>query len=126
MEGWLMKRLVLLATLALLPALLGSSRAEAQSTELLLFIWSNYTAPDLWGSTGIAYDTALVKGGKLEDSWKELFEPRPELVGKIGMMNDIGETFTAAAHYLGIDTCTEKPEDGQKILDLLTKQKPAV
>src|SRR5262249_61991555 len=68
----------------------------------------------------------MVRGGKLDDSWKELFEPRPELVGKIGMMNDIGETFTAAAHYLGIDICTDKPEDGQKILDLLTKQKPAV
>jgi len=208
-----MKRLVLLATLALLPALLGPSQAAAQSKELLLFNWSNYTPPELlkrfetetgikvsldvydsnetmiaklqaggtgydvvlpsgpplqqmvrdgmlikidvnalpnfknvrapfdkppfdparaysapylWGSTGIAYDTAMVKGGKLDDSWKELFEPRPELIGKIGMMNDIGETFTAAAHYLGIDICTDKPEDGQKILDLLTKQKPAV
>jgi len=208
-----MKRLVLLATLAILPALLGPSGADAQNKELLLFNWSNYTPPELlkrfeaetgikvsldvydsnetmiaklqaggtgydvvlpsgpplqqmirdgmlikidanaltnfknvrapfdkppfdparaysapylWGSTGIAYDTAMVKGGKLDDSWKELFEPRPELVGKIGMMNDIGETFTAAAHFLGIDICTDKPEDGQKILDLLTKQKPAV
>jgi hypothetical protein len=67
-----------------------------------------------------------VKGGKLEDTWKELFEPRPELVGKVGMLSDLGEVFVAAAHYLGIDICTEKPEDGQKILDVLTRQKPAV
>jgi spermidine/putrescine transport system substrate-binding protein len=85
-----------------------------------------YSAPYLWGSTGIAYDTAMVKGGRLEDSWKELFEPRPELAGKLGMMNDIGETFTAAAYYLGIDICTDQPQDSQKILDLLVKQKPAV
>ena len=85
-----------------------------------------YSVPYMWGSTGIAYDPAMVTGGKLDDTWKELFEPRPELVGKIGMINDMGETFTAAAHYLGIDICTEKPEDGQKILELLQKQKPAV
>ncbi len=82
--------------------------------------------PYLWGSTGIAYDTAMMKGGKLEDTWKEIFEPRPEFQGNIGMLSDIGEVFTAAAHYLDIDTCTEKPEDGQKILDLLLNQKPAV
>jgi spermidine/putrescine transport system substrate-binding protein len=208
-----MKRLALLATLALFPVLLGPAGAHAQSKELLLFNWSNYmppellkrfeaetgikvsldvydtnetmiaklqaggtgydvvlpsgpslqqmiregmlikidvkelpnfknvrapfdkpqfdperafSAPYLWGSTGIAYDSAMVKGGKLEETWKELFEPRPELSGKVGMMNDIGETFTASAYYLGIDICTEKPEDGQKILDLLTRQKPAV
>jgi spermidine/putrescine transport system substrate-binding protein len=34
--------------------------------------------------------------------------------------------FTAAAHYLGIDTCTEKPADAQRILELLEKQKPSV
>jgi spermidine/putrescine transport system substrate-binding protein len=85
-----------------------------------------YSVPYLWGSTGIAYDTSVAKDVKLDDSWKELFEPRPEFQGKIGMLSDIGEVFTAAAHYLGIDTCTENPEDGQKILDLLMKQKPAV
>ena len=85
-----------------------------------------YSAPYMWGSTGFAYDTALVQGGKLDESWKELFEPRPELVGKIGMLSDLGEVFVATAHYLGIDICTEKPEEGQKILDVLTKQKPAV
>ena len=208
-----MNRLAVVATLALFAMLLGPARVNADSKELLLFNWSNYTPPELlkrfeaetgikvsldvydsnetmiaklqaggtdydvvlpsgpplqqmirdgmlikidvnalpnfknvrapfdkppadpgraysapylWGSTGIAYDTAMVKGGKLDDTWKELFEPRPELAGKIGMMNDIGETFTAAAHYLGMDICTEKPEDGQKILDLLLKQKPAV
>src|SRR5262249_17969755 len=35
-----------------------------------------YTVPYLWGTTGIAYDSAQVPGGKLEDSWKEFFDPR--------------------------------------------------
>src|SRR5258706_8699839 len=47
-----------------------------------------YSVPYLWGSTGIAYDTAMMKGGKLEDTWKEIFEPRPEFQGNIGMLSD--------------------------------------
>src|SRR5271168_4238284 len=33
-----------------------------------------YSAPYMWGTTGIAYDTAVAKG-KLDDSWKEILEP---------------------------------------------------
>lgn len=85
-----------------------------------------YSVPYMWGSTGFTYDSAKVPGGKLTESWKEFFEPRPELAGKIAALGDMGEMFTGAALYLGIDTCTEKPEDAQKILDLLLKQKPDV
>ena len=84
-----------------------------------------YSVPYMWGTTGIAYDTA-VAGGKLDDSWKSIFEPPPALVGKVGMLNAPGEAWNAAAHYLGIDRCTEKPEDAQRILDALMKQKAAV
>lgn len=86
----------------------------------------SYSVPYMWGSTGLVYDTTKIAGGKIDDSWKELFEPRPDFVGKIGMLKDMGEVMTAAAYYLGFDQCTEKPEEGQKILELLEKQKPAV
>jgi spermidine/putrescine transport system substrate-binding protein len=85
-----------------------------------------YTVPYMWGTTGLAYDTAKVAGGKIEDSWKELFEPRPDFVGKIGMLKDANEVMGAAAYYLGYDYCFDKPDQGQKILELLEKQKPAV
>lgn len=84
-----------------------------------------YSVPYMWGTTGLAYDTA-VTGGKLEESWKILFEPPASLVGKVGMLNSPGEAWNTAAHYLGIDRCSEKPEDAQKIYDLLAKQKAAV
>ena len=42
------------------------------------------------------------------------------------MLKDMGEVITAAEYYLGLAQCTEKAEDGQKILELLEKQKPAV
>ncbi len=85
---------------------------------------SEYSAPYMWGTTGITYDSAKVPGGQLEDSWKEFFEPRPELVGKIVALNDQVEVWNAATYYLGLDKCTEDPKDAQKILDLLEAQKP--
>jgi spermidine/putrescine transport system substrate-binding protein len=85
-----------------------------------------YSVPYMWGTTGLAYDAAKIGGGKIEDSWKELFEPRPEYVGKIGMLKDVNEVLGSAAYYLGYDYCFDKAEQGQKVLELLEKQKPAV
>lgn len=83
-----------------------------------------YTAPYMWGTTGFTYDSARVTGGKLEESWKEFFEPREELKGQIAALNDEVEVYNAAARYLGVDICTENGEDAQKVLALLEKQKP--
>ena len=86
----------------------------------------SYSAPYMWGSTGITYDSAKVPGGKLDDSWKEYFEPRDELKGKIASLNEMGDVYSAAAYYLGVDRCTEDAAEAQKILDLLMAQKPYV
>ncbi|MFC6668695.1 extracellular solute-binding protein [Marinobacterium aestuariivivens] len=83
-----------------------------------------YTAPYLWGTTGFAYDSSKVPGGELEESWKEFFEPRPELSGQIAALDTSSTLITAAAHYLGVDQCTEDPQDAKKILALLEQQKP--
>jgi spermidine/putrescine transport system substrate-binding protein len=83
-----------------------------------------YSAPYMWGSTGFTYDSARVTGGKLDDSWKEYFEPRDELKGKMASLNDMHDVYNAAAYYLGIDKCTENPQEAQQILDLLLAQKP--
>ena len=85
-----------------------------------------YSAPYMWGTTGFTYDPAKVPGGKLEESWKEVFEPRPELKGQVAMLNEMTDVWNAAAFYLGVDKCTEDPKEAQKILDLLEKQKPDV
>jgi spermidine/putrescine transport system substrate-binding protein len=85
-----------------------------------------YSAPYMWGTTGFTYIPSMVPGGKLEESWKEVFEPRDELKGKIGMLDEKSDVWNAAAYYLGIDKCTEDAAEAQKILDLLEKQKPAV
>lgn len=86
----------------------------------------SYSAPYMWGTTGFTYDPAMVPGGKLEESWKELFEPREELQGSIAMLNEMSDVWNAAAFYVGVDKCTENPDDAQRILDVLMAQKPYV
>ncbi|MDF1667973.1 MAG: extracellular solute-binding protein [Roseovarius sp.] len=81
-----------------------------------------YTAPYMWGTTGLVYDSAKTDG-ELPQSWSVFFEPGP-LSGKIAALDDEVEVFNAAAYYLGFDKCTEDPKEGQQILDLLSKQKP--
>lgn len=81
-----------------------------------------YTAPYMWGTTGLVYDSAKTDG-ELPDSWSVFFEAGP-LSGKIAALDDEVEVFNAAAYYLGFDKCTEDPKEGQQILDLLKTQKP--
>jgi len=83
-----------------------------------------YSAPYMWGVTGFTYDSARVPGGKLDESWKSFFEPPAALKGQVVALNDVNDMFVAASLYLGINQCTEDAKQGQKVLDLLTKQKP--
>ncbi len=100
----------------LLPAFTSIAGDESRS----------YSAPYMWGTTGFTYDPEMVPGGMLEESWKEVFEPKPELKGKIAMLNEMSDVWNAGAYYLGIDKCTEDAGEAQKILDLLLAQKPDV
>ncbi|WP_199699098.1 extracellular solute-binding protein [Oleomonas cavernae] len=83
-----------------------------------------YSSPYMYGTTSFAYDTAAAP--KLEDSWKEFFEPREELRGKIGAMNDMVEMINNASRYVGVPLCSENPAEMKKVQELLLKQKPFV
>ncbi len=83
-----------------------------------------YSVPNMQGTSGFVYDERQVEGGKLEESWREFFEPRPELIGKVIALDDQRELYLAAAYYLGIDPCTEDADEAKRILDLLAAQKP--
>ena len=85
-----------------------------------------YSVPCLWGTFGLAYDSAQIHDGPLEESWKEYFEPRPELVGKVIATPESTDQFWTAALYLGIDPCTEDPAAAARILELLLAQKAKV
>lgn len=84
-----------------------------------------YSVTYLWGTTGFTYDAAATDA-KIEQSWKEFFEPRKEFQGKIGALNDEVEMYNAASYYIGVKKCTEDPAEAQKVLDVLLKQKPYI
>jgi spermidine/putrescine transport system substrate-binding protein len=85
-----------------------------------------YGMPYLIITTGLVYDTKQVPGGTLPETWKTFFDPPAFLRGKIAALDVEEEMYMAAAWYLGLDECTEKPADAKRILKVLLDQKPAV
>jgi len=83
-----------------------------------------YSIPWQTGTTSFAVDTAVYKGEI--NTFKVLFEPPPELQGKIGMLGAPHEVISFANAYLGFKQCNDDPSKMKKVLDLLQKQKPYV
>ena len=63
----------------------------------------DYSAPYMWGTTGITYDSA--RAPELAASWKEFFEPREELKGQIAALNDEVEMWWAVGKDFTCDDC---------------------
>ncbi|MEK6193894.1 MAG: extracellular solute-binding protein, partial [Deltaproteobacteria bacterium] len=83
-----------------------------------------YSIPWQHGTTSFAVDTAVYPGDI--NTYKVLFEPPPELQGKIAMFNSSGEVIEMALVYLGFPQCNEDSGQMKQVLDLLLKQKPYV
>lgn len=85
-----------------------------------------HSAPYMLGTTGIAYDSAVVEGEELPHSWEVIFEPREDFQGEIAMLDNIDEVAFAAAFYVGADPCTEDLEDWERIQEVLMDQREHV
>jgi spermidine/putrescine transport system substrate-binding protein len=85
---------------------------------------ARYSVPWVWGTTSYSVDTAVYKGP--HDSLKLLFEPPPELQGKIGMFGSPSEVMSLALVYLGKPQCNTDPADLKALDALLEAQKPFV
>ncbi|MGK5092809.1 spermidine/putrescine ABC transporter substrate-binding protein [Deltaproteobacteria bacterium TL4] len=83
-----------------------------------------YVVPYFWGTLGIAYRQDLVK--HQISSWKDLFQPAPELKGKILMINDTRDTLNAGFKALGYSLNSESTDELAKVEQLLLAQKPFV
>ncbi|KIL97337.1 ABC transporter periplasmic spermidine putrescine-binding protein PotD [Paramagnetospirillum magnetotacticum MS-1] len=64
---------------------------------------NEYTIPHQWGTTAFAVDTSIHRGDI--DSLRLLFDPPPEIEGRIGLLDD-GEMVQLALIYLGEGRCT--------------------
>lgn len=79
--------------------------------------------PYNWGSTGLMYNKELTKGIDV-NSWKVVFDPPPQLRGKIAMLDDVRETMGAALIYDGYSFNSTNPKELAKARDTIEKAKP--
>ena len=83
-----------------------------------------YTAPYLYGTTGLAVDTSHVPDPP--DSWAEFFAVPEGSDGSIGMMNDQVEVIHAVLRAIGTTPCSTDPADYARAEELLDGFKPSV
>jgi spermidine/putrescine transport system substrate-binding protein len=81
-----------------------------------------YSVPWQWGTTAFAVDTAVYTGDI--NTLALMFDPPPELQGKINMQPSPDEVFNAALRYMGKELCNNDPETLKAMYDMLVKAKP--
>jgi len=85
---------------------------------------NHYSVPWVWGVTAFSVNTNKVKAPG--NSLKLLFEPPPELAGKLGMFGSPSEVVQLAEIYLGMEPCQTDPANMKRVQDLLLGQAPSV
>ena len=82
---------------------------------------NKYTMAWQSGFTGIGVNTKYVSMSDLEQSWKDLWNPKYK--GKVGMFADADEIGSAALLINGVEPTKSTPSDWQKAAQLLDQQK---
>jgi spermidine/putrescine transport system substrate-binding protein len=88
----------------------------------------SYTVPWQWGTTAFSVDTEKYKGEI--DTLALLFEPPPELQGRINVLPDMNVMINAGLRYLNLPRCTGDPneqpntENLKKVNEVLQAAKP--
>jgi spermidine/putrescine transport system substrate-binding protein len=81
----------------------------------------NYSVPWQYGLTTFTVNTAKYKGDI--NTLALMFDPPPELQGRINVLDDMNSLFNAGLRYLGLPRCNGNPEDLKKLYDLLMTAK---
>ncbi|MCA0432222.1 MAG: extracellular solute-binding protein [Proteobacteria bacterium] len=82
----------------------------------------HYSVPWQWGLTGVIVDTSLYKGDI--NTWGLIFDPPPELTGKINVAPEMNDVMYSAIKYLGGEWCTTDKDMLRKVRDKLVEAKP--
>ncbi|WP_373778183.1 extracellular solute-binding protein [Glaesserella sp.] len=84
---------------------------------------NKYSVPQLFGATGIAYNTETRDPSKFQ-SWGDLWNP--EFKGKVQMLDDPREAFNIALLKMGQDPNTQDPEVLKAAYQELLKLRPNI
>lgn len=82
----------------------------------------HYTVPWQWGSVGVMVDTAVYDGDI--DTSAIIFDPPPELVGKINVAPEMADVMGTALRYVGSEPCTSDMDALKRARDVLMEAKP--
>ncbi len=82
----------------------------------------HYTVPWQWGSVGVMVDTAVYNGDINTSSI--IFDPPPELVGKINVAPEMADVMGTVLRYIGSEPCTSDKAMLKKARDVLMAAKP--
>jgi spermidine/putrescine transport system substrate-binding protein len=81
-----------------------------------------HSIPYQWGTTSFAVNREAYKGDIRDTAI--IFDPPPELSGKINVLDTQGETLTLASLHLGIPQCTQDREQLKALDELMQTAKP--
>ncbi len=81
----------------------------------------HYSVPWQWGTTSFTVDTE-VYGGDV-DTLALMFDPPPELRGRINMLNDINDVINAGLRFLGYPRCNNNKAQLKELTQMLLKAK---
>ena len=87
---------------------------------------NKYCATYLWGTTGLGYNTEQLDAAP--ESWAVFFDPDPNApwYGRMTLLDDVREVFSAALIYLGYDNNTKDEAQLEEAKALLIKAKAAI
>lgn len=80
-----------------------------------------YSIPYQWGTTAFMVDTEAYDGDI--DTLEIIFNPPPELKGRINMLKDVNDVLNMGLRYLGHERCNANPEELKELNELLVKSK---
>lgn len=80
-----------------------------------------YSVPWQWGSVGVVVDTEVYKGDINTSAL--IFDPPPELAGRINVAPEMGDVIGTALLYVGSEPCTTDREALRKARDVLVAAK---
>jgi spermidine/putrescine transport system substrate-binding protein len=82
----------------------------------------HYTVPYVWGTTGVMVNTKVYKGDL--NTAAIIFDPPPELKGKINVVPSMNEVIDMAINYVGGQACTSDKAVLKAAHDKLMAAKP--
>lgn len=103
------------------PTLAGFDNIEENWRGPQYDVANNHSIPWHWGTTSFQVDTDIHKGPM--ESLSLVFDPPPELQGKIGFLDEADEVVTLALRYLRLPRCNDNTDDLKKVEALLMRQK---